>query len=83
MSSKANAIQVMVALGFTAVAYTVYNAASNKDIKVNMTPIQAKSVMILDKNDKAANTLRPVQDQPAVYTPMAVPGYCNPEDGSK
>ncbi len=83
MTGKAKAIQVMTALSFTAIAYTVYNAASNKETKAKAASVQVQRVVKSTKKEnqaKASNAEVKKADERNQYQ---VPGYSNPDESSR
>jgi hypothetical protein len=77
MTAKGKAIQVLVAVSVTAVAYTLYTNSPGK----RPMPAQEKAAVAV-KADKNKNA-KAARENTTAYKQDAVPGYCNPEEGSK
>ena len=76
MTAKAKAIQALVAVSISAVAYTVYTNSSGKEKKAETTRVETRPVLKAEEKDKNAKATSPgsVDHQPNV------PGYSNPEE---
>jgi hypothetical protein len=79
MTAKAKALQVLVAVSISAVAYTVYSNSSSK--KPALTQVQ--STMLIKSNNAKAKPTKDAVENTATYNVDAVPGYCDPEVSSR
>lgn len=79
MTAKAKAIQVLVAVSVTAVAYTLYTNSSGK----KPAPAQVKNETAIRADKKQDAQRKAVGETTAVYNENAVPGYSNPEESGK
>ena len=79
MTAKAKAIQVLVAVSVTAVAYTLYTNSSGK----KTAPVQVKNETVIRADKKKNAQGKAAGETTAVYNENAVPGYSNPEGSGK
>jgi hypothetical protein len=79
MTAKAKALQVLLAVSISAVAYTIYSHSSDKKPAL----VQVQSAMMIKSNNAKAKQTKPAVENTATYNVDAVPGYCDPEVSSR
>lgn len=81
MIAKAKAVQVMIALGISAITYTVYQNASTREENGKNATVNIQSMTPAIQPGK--ETKKKPESENEIETPKAadqVPGYGNPEE---